>query len=342
MRGSEFFIETRDGSSGQLLIFLEGGGVCLNEICCATTEPILNLKIMTLGHIIGTGGILDCHNSRNPMADFDMVHIPYCDGSIFMGDVDRVLSDGRSYNGTKDKAYQRGLQNLTAGFEVAKYKYPNPSRIVLAGTSGGGYGIVAGTALARYYYPDVEIAVIADSAAPMLRDNDKDFLRRVMVELNIIQYLPASCSDCISNGHLTKLIAWALDRDANFRIAYMSHADDAAIGDFFMKSLPPVFKNAMLRETGSLAEAYGSRVHRFITPGTEHVYLLNAGEILALFGSFLLSGDDMDPDIVSGWLSGSLKETGIDEFGNEVTGYQWIKHYLDDPDTLADVVDVGN
>ena len=53
MRGSDFFIETRDGSSGQLLIFLEGGGVCLNEICCATAEPLMNLKAMTMGNLVG-------------------------------------------------------------------------------------------------------------------------------------------------------------------------------------------------------------------------------------------------------------------------------------------------
>ena len=109
-----------------------------------------------------------------------------------------------------------------------------------------------------------------------------------------------------------------------------------------MKSPPPIFRNAMLRETGSLADAYGSRFHRFITPGTEHIYLLNTGSVLALTGTLLLSGDDVDPDIVATWTTGSIYETGIDESGNEVALYQWITRYLDDPETLSDVIDLGN
>jgi hypothetical protein len=348
MRGTDFFIETRDGSSDQLLIFLEGGGVCLNEICAATSVPLMSLTTFTFGNFIGIGGILNHADSNNPMANYDLVHIPYCDGSIFMGDVDRVLSDGNSSNGTQDMAYQRGLQNLTAGIEVAKYQYPNPSRIVLAGTSGGGYGIMAATALVRYYYPDTEIVVIADSGAPILRDNDKDFVRRTLVELNGIQYIPLkTCPDCIANGHVTKVVAWALERDKNFRVASMSHTDDAVIGDFFMQSPPPIFRTAMLRETESLT-SFGSRVHRFITPGTAHTYLINVGVIpgllqkavFGLFGSLLFTGDTVTPIELAHWSMGSLYEKGIDLAGKEVSVYEWITNFLNDPKTLKDVVNV--
>jgi hypothetical protein len=239
-------------------------------------------------------------------------------------------------------------RNLTAGFEVAKYQYPNPSRIVLAGTSGGGYGIVGAMALARYYYQNTEVVVIGDSGAPMLRDNDKGFVRRVLEELNVIQYVPLkTCPDCIENGHVTKIIAWALERDKNFRVAFMSHADDAVIGDFSMQSPSPIFRNAMLRETASLS-VYGNRVHRFITPGTSHIYLLDVGVVPAslqkalfsLFGSILFTGEDVTTQIMSGWSMGSLYEKGTDLAGKEVTGYQWITNYLNDPTTLQDVVNV--
>ncbi|HEY6876534.1 MAG TPA: hypothetical protein VI299_00895, partial [Polyangiales bacterium] len=36
MYGDEYFVETREGSSDTLMIFLQGGGVCLDEICAAT------------------------------------------------------------------------------------------------------------------------------------------------------------------------------------------------------------------------------------------------------------------------------------------------------------------
>lgn len=348
MSGSEFFIETRDGSSDQLLMFLEGGGVCLSEICLATPDATLSLRLMTLGNLVGIGGVLNHYDDRNPMADFNVVHIPYCDGTIFMGDIDRPLAYD-PMSSTPKMAYQRGLQNLTAGFEVAKQRYPHPSRIVLAGTSGGGYGIMVGMALARYYFPpETPIVVIADSGAPMLRDNDKDFVRRALVEINAIQYVPLkSCPDCIDNGHVSKIVAWALERDNNLRVASMSHTDDFVIGDFFMKSPPPVFRNAMLRETADLVQSFPGNCNRFITLGRGHTYLLDVfgmDVMMNLMGGFSTGLFDFPKDMNLATLYneslGGLSQKVIDQSGKKITGFQWITNLLNDPDILHDVVDI--
>ena len=348
MSGSEFFIETRDGSSDQLLIFLEGGGVCLSEICFATPDATLSLRLMTLGNLVGIGGVLNHCDDRNPMADFNVVHIPYCDGTIFMGDIDRPMAYDMLSSKPK-MAYQRGLQNLTAGFEVAKQRYPHPSRVVLAGTSGGGYGIMAGVALARYYYPETTpLVVIADSGAPMLRDNDKDFVRRALVDINAIQYVPLkSCPDCIDNGHVSKIVAWALERDSNLRVATMSHTDDFVIGDFFMKSPPPIFRNAMLRETADLARSFPGSANRFITLGRGHTFLLDVfgmDVMLNLVGGIATGTFDFPKDMNLATLYneslGGLSQKVIDQSGKKITGYQWITNLLNDPDILYDVVDI--
>ena len=347
MGGADFFIETRDGTSNDLLIFLEMGGVCTKEICAATANPLLNLRVFTMGNLIGIGGILNHNDSRNPFANYNVVHIPYCDGALFMGDVDRVLS----YSGTSavvmppTMAYQRGLQNLTAGFEVAKMKYPNPSRIVLAGSSGGSYGIMGGGALARYYYPNTPLLTIADSGSPMGRDNDKDFTRRAMTELNCIQYVPLkSCPDCIANGHVTKVVEWALQRDPTLHVASMSHADDAVIGDFFMASPFPIFRNALLRETASINQ-FGSRVHHFITPGTQHTYLLDVWVpsmlqevLMGAFGWVVFSGVNANSITEFGWSLGTLGGKYTDVSGKKVSGYQWLTNLLTNPSTVQDVL----
>ena len=349
MGGNDFFIETRDGTSNDLLIYLQMGGVCLNEICAATPNPILNLQVFTLGNLIGMGGILNHSDSRNPMANYNVVHIPYCDGALFMGDVDRVLQYGGTSVATAKPAmaYQRGLQNLTAGFEVAKMKYPNPSRIVLAGSSGGSYGIMAGTALARLYYPDTPLLTIADSGAPMGRDNDKDFIRVALTELNAIQYIPlASCPDCIANGHVTKVIDWALQRDPTLQVASMSHADDAIIGTFFMQSPPPIFRDALVTQTESLSN-WGSRVHSFITPGTQHTYLLDIWVpslmqevLMGTFGWVVFNGANADPITEFSWSLGDLSTTAIDQGGYKVDGFQWLTNLINDPSTLQNVLNL--
>ena len=218
---------------------------------------------------------------------------------------------------------------------------------MLAGTSGGSYGIVAATALVRYYYPNKEIVIVADSGAPILRDEDKDFVRRTLTQINAIQYVPLqSCPDCIANGHVTKILDWAMNKDKNFRLAYMSHADDAVIGDFFMASPPPIFRTAAIRETGTLATAWPNRFHRFITPGTAHTYLLDVGIVpdwlqeiaLSLFGDMIFSGSNANG--MANMTMGDLYEKGTDQKGHKVNGYKWLTKFLNNSifDPCIDVV----
>ncbi len=192
-----------------------------------------------------------------------------------------------------------------------------------------------------------EIVVIADSGAPMLRDNDKDFVRRALMDINAIQYVPLkSCPDCIANGHVTKIIAWALERDKNFRVASMSHTDDFVIGDIYMKSPPPIFRNALLRETADLVQAFPGRAHRFITLGRGHTYLLDVlamDVMMDIVGGVLTGAADIPKDIdlatLYNMLQGTLTQKVVDQAGNKVTGYEWITEFLNSPNTLQDVVD---
>lgn len=145
---------------------------------------------------------------------------------------------------------------------------------------------------------------------------------------------------------MTKILAWALERDKNFRFAQMSHTDDFVIGDIYMKSPPPIFRNALLRESASLTSA-NNRVHRYITLGRGHTYLLNIFAMdfmMDIVGGIITGNFDFPKDITLGELynelQGGLTTTEIDQAGKKVTGYQWIDKFLNSPTTLHDVVDL--
>lgn len=364
MSGSEFYVETRNGSSDELLVFLEEGGLCLSEVCMAAADATQSLRALMLRNSLGVGGVLNSLDHENPLAESNVVHVPSCDGTMFMGDVDRELA----VNGLKSMAFQRGLQNLTAAFEVAKSTYPNPSRLILAGAGGGAHGLVVGIAIARHYYPETEIVIISDSGGPILRDHDKAFARRALTEINAIQYVPtSSCPDCIDNGHFTKMFAWALDRDPNFRLAFMTHADDLFIGDLLMKSPRPIFRLALLRERASL-EGYGNRVHWFITVGRGHSYLFNvpmtdhlmdtAGDALDGINSMVSALDPMillsllsnpsaalDPktlfNLLSGPLSKALDPTTLVPFLSRAFDPKTLLESLSGPLSKAEIDEAG-
>jgi hypothetical protein len=348
MYGDEYFVETRQGSSDTLMIFLQGGGVCLSEICAATPSPTLSLQLFNVAGLLGIGGLVDARNDDNPMKDFDVVNAPYCDGSLFAGDVDRVLSDGDPDNGDDDMAYQRGLQNLTATLETAHKYFPNPPRIVLVGSSGGAYGVIPGVVMTRYFYPDTPLLVISDSGAPVVNGVDKGFITRALTEFNALDMIPASCTDCLANGHATGIIEWALGFDEKLSVAYMTHARDHVIGEFFMGTTADEFQAAVVEESGRMVESFPGRAFRFIIPGPRHTLAMGMdglsdglqGTFLGLAGSlgFGFIGPDVSSDALSSWALGGMEEPGTGGDGYVWTGYEWVESLLNDPANTPNVL----
>ncbi|MEM9074137.1 MAG: pectin acetylesterase-family hydrolase [Myxococcota bacterium] len=269
LRGTEYTVDTRTGSSDELLIWLQEGGACWGAFCAATEEASR----------IFEGGVLDV-TPENPLANHDLVYVPYCDGSLFAGDVDRMLSPSIISPSTEGStlSFQRGLQNLTAALDLAKREFPEPTRVVLAGSSGGAFGTIVAAPLVRFYYPDVEILVLNDSGVGVVRDQTPEFVGRLLEEFNASAVIPASCPECLARGHVTEFIGWNLDNDPNLTIGVMTHSQDAVISGLFVMELDTVFETAVLRETTALHERFPNRYKRFLLAGPNHSFLLNSGE----------------------------------------------------------------
>ncbi|MGB8329702.1 MAG: pectin acetylesterase-family hydrolase, partial [Polyangiales bacterium] len=219
LRGGGYTVETREGSSDELVIFLQGGGACWADFCSAFEET----------NSLPPSGILDPELAGNPVADWDVVYLPYCDGSLFAGDVDRMLPASLLSGGSGVSiGYQRGLQNLTAALDIASAEFPDPSRILLTGVSGGAFGTITALPLVRYYYPDTEILLFNDSGVGIAKEGDSKFIDETLLGgWNASALVPASCTDCTSNGHITRLIEWELAADDNFTMSALSFSADS-------------------------------------------------------------------------------------------------------------------
>lgn len=310
MRGAEYQVDVEEGTTDELMIFLQGGGLCVDEVCIATETP-LPLNMIQVLTFFGGGGVLNRQSEENPLANANLVYVPYCDGSIFIGDIDRQLQGSM--------AYQRGLMNVTAALEIAKARFPNPSRIVLVGTSGGSYGSLPAMALLRKYYASTEVVVISDSGAPIGQDQDTTFMQRTMVELNA-NYVPASCPDCVADGHLTGFVEWSMERDTHSRYGYMSHAEDHTIGTTFLGITGAEFATGVKREIAGLLSAYPSRTSAFVIEGTKHTFIQDIGLVAGAADAFFPGAD-----------LGDLTESGADTNGNPTTGWQWVQGFLAGP-----------
>jgi hypothetical protein len=256
---------TRNSGSDDLLIFLQGGGACWfpnsGGLCAATSSAAGQLPIPI-------NGLLSPDPSKSPLAGTSAVYVPYCDGGLHASDADYDSND----DGNID-LYHRGLHNLTASLDVAMGVFPAPSRVILAGVSGGAYGALFALPLVSQAYPGVPIDVLNDSGIGITRPDDPVFNQAVVEYWNIEDFFPASVPNVMPEGSPTTLLNWQLKQDTNIRMGMFSYAQDSTIGTFFLGLDPSVFEGLLRSTVADVETANEQRVRSFIADGGSHTFL---------------------------------------------------------------------
>jgi hypothetical protein len=270
--GDPFRTTVRDMGSGDLLIYLEGGGACWSDLCAAKTNA--GLGVFPIGWT-------DRDLERNPLAGFDVLHVSYCDGSVFSGDNLVLAADGSI------ERRHRGLANLSASLDVATSRFPQPKRILLAGSSAGGYGTILGTALVRLAYPTTPLFVLNDAGIGLTNPDDSSVVDAALDEWKIGPLIPASCHGCLETGQFTSVVEWGLARDPTLRVSDYSSYEDEVIAGVFLRMEGKAFHQLLLRETDKLRAAHPRRFNRFFVDGGSHTALL-AGTDRELDGTRLI------------------------------------------------------
>jgi hypothetical protein len=268
MRGGQYSAAVRDvAESEDLLIFMQGGGACWSAFCLAVTAAPPGIPP---GDLLRDG-------DGNPLSGWDVLYLPYCDGSLFAGDAD-VDEDG---DGAPDR-FHRGLANLSAALTMGYQHFPAPRRVVLAGSSGGGFGTILAAFLVRYVYPDAPIFVLDDAGIGVARGDDPSFVATIIDEFGAREFIPADCAGCTEDGHITDLVDYLLDRDPNVRVAAISSWYDFVISEVFLMTTPEAFRDALASETGALHDEHPDAYRRFLYDGAAHTALL--GNVTGIVG----------------------------------------------------------
>ena len=272
--GTPYSVFSRQGNPSRLLIFEQGGGACwqdfynCNVLAEAQEPPAPRV------------GIWDFDSKDNPFADYSIVYMPYCDGSVFAGDNDVFDPAFGAEIGVPQAVvrFHRGLRNQSAGMDLARNLFPNASRITVAGSSAGGVG-AAGFApfLVRLLYDNqVKLTVLNDAGPVTVNLDAVDDIAARNADWQFGQFFPASCTDCDPSGQsLMALIKWRLDNDTTIREAfYETDADQT--NRFFLDLLfdPAGFRDLIVTEHGKINAAHPDRYKQFIVAGdTSHTAL---------------------------------------------------------------------
>ncbi|MGD8572820.1 MAG: pectin acetylesterase-family hydrolase [Gammaproteobacteria bacterium] len=172
---TEFSFFIREGNPDKLLVALDGGGACWDANTCIgsalTPNPVYNLVVdETPGSLANAGGLGDVDNPDNPLSDYTQVFVPYCTGDIHWGSRDTqyvyTLPDNSQLPWT---IHHRGFDNYIAVLEWLQDYYQSmgvaPDKVVLAGSSAGGYGVLLGLPALKARLPTGTRAyLLADSA----------------------------------------------------------------------------------------------------------------------------------------------------------------------------------
>jgi hypothetical protein len=271
--GTAFSAFTRAGNPSKLLIFEQGGGACWQDF--------YNCNVLSEAQEPPTDrvGIWDFDSPDNPFADYSIVYMPYCDGSVFSGDNDVFDPAFGAAIGVPEAVFRfhRGLRNQSAGMDLAAATFPSANRITVAGSSAGGVG-VAGFApfLARFAFGNQAHLTVFNDAGPVAINLDAtDDIAAREADWQFGQFYPASCTECDPLGQATAIIEWRLANDTTIREAFYE-TDADLTNRFFMDMLfdPAGYRDLIVTEHGLLNAAFPGRYKRFIVAGdTSHTAL---------------------------------------------------------------------
>ncbi len=198
-----------------------------------------------------------------PFNGWSVIHVPYCDGSVHMGD--NVISyDGKVHN-------HMGLKLTTAGVTLMKKINPNPKKIIITGSSAGGYGTFIAYLLIRRLFPDSALYIFNDSG-PGLWNQDNGMMEKINKAWNFISFFPKSCTNC--DSHLIYLYDWILERDPNVRIGLFSSYNDSTVGNFYLKintpETPEAYKNLLISISDEIQKKHPGSFKRFFIDSDIH------------------------------------------------------------------------
>ncbi len=275
--GTPFSVFTKQGNPAKLLIMLQGGGACWQDFynCNILSEDQEPPPPQV--------GIWDEVSGLNPIDDWSIVYMPYCDGSVFSGDNDVFDPAWQAFlesllglpPGTGPAVrFHRGLRNVTAGIDLAKSMFPRAGRILVAGSSAGGVGASAfAPFLARMAYGNNKKLMVFNDAGPVaINLADVASIAARAADWQFGQFYPASCTACSDMGQGTELIKWRLANDSTIREAFYS-TDFDLTNRFFMRLVPPyvdfvtggfIYRNLIIAEHGAIHALFPDRYKRFI------------------------------------------------------------------------------
>lgn len=274
--------------SDKLLLYLEQGGACFNDMTCLI-NPVhwSGLDMLDPTNLINSRtGVLSRTDADNPFAEWNMVFVPHCTGDAHMG------TARSGYQGQP----QVGYLNLTEFLKRIVPSFPDVTQVVLSGTSSGGFGAAYNWMRVQDAFGSIPVHLLDDSGPPIGEELVAPCVQKKLTQLwGLVASLHPACTECdVRGGHLvSQMLEASMRRLAGERrAAILTNDEDATMRLFFGYALndcenfndllPPdmalgTYPRALERLRRSL-QAYDNFA-MYLVKGDDHVMLDKLGEI---------------------------------------------------------------
>lgn len=270
--GSATGIGVSRGAGPDLLVFLNGGGACWDYLTCYTLNlashgPFGSAQLQAVLAAQLPSSILDRGLAGHPMADATLVFVPYCTGDIHGGD--NVIT----YVGPSQSRVHHhvGRRNVLAFLRRLAATFPAPRRLVVSGSSAGGFGALINYDAFRHYWPAASAFLVDDSGPPLGAGATSQLVQAAWFQSwQLGKALDPVCgSACRTN--LSAQIPALSRRYPQDRLALLSSLRDQVIAGYYLLSAQAL-ETELLRVT---ADVIGPtpNFRAFLVGGSSHTML---------------------------------------------------------------------
>lgn len=207
-----------DKVSKYTLFWLADGGACWpgHETCTTRAELAQSMHFGLAAQVPG-----------NPLRKWNVISVPYCDGSLHAGDNDADYDgDGRVDH------YHHGLKTTSAAVALMKDLFPESTKVLIAGCGAGGYGTIVATPLIRLQFPAARLYIWNENGPEFYEPRDPEVIETVVETWNLDSYLPDDCSYCRTGP--VNLYTRLLTRDPWLKVGLLSSYQDLADQNRFL------------------------------------------------------------------------------------------------------------
>ncbi len=245
--GSPLGIYVRYGSVNKLMIYMEGGGVCISPHFCDHNPANMN-QVFPGGSLNGesfagslvvesglqapyTDGIFDTTNAANPFLNWNQIYVPYCTGDAHIG----TNASGNVPNDFGVATTQHFVGHLNMQLFVSRIvpTFKAVEQVVLTGSSAGGIGAGLNFGLVQDAFgTSVPVTLIDDSFPPFTGTN---YITPCLQSLSdglwgLTAGLPSDCAECKDpDGGFANIVLYWLHKYPKAHFGLVSSIHDQII-----------------------------------------------------------------------------------------------------------------